>query len=179
MQGIVTVAKDFLTLRRQLLDTPTAGEGPDAAATASNALITYGEMKALARVLGVDLDQMNAPVARNTQPPTDHITVDTVPDYDLLLLTIPANDAPGYETAEWSAFLHTSQLVPLIKALLTAFKAFKALKLERGSQMSQMPPRRSVANRPLAGHATDPDFDPDTDPDTDPDDGPDDGPEAA
>jgi hypothetical protein len=113
MQDLVTVATDFLRVRRQFFDTPIKqGE-------ANKALVTLGQMQALARVLGVDLDTMHPPDAHHRPEPIEQVTLTPLPDYDMVLLTVPANDLPGYETPQWSAFLHQSTIIPLLKSLLT------------------------------------------------------------
>jgi hypothetical protein len=125
MQGIVAIAADFLRLRRQFLDTPIGG------GETTKALVILGQMQALARILGVDLDTMNPPDMRNLPEPADQLTITPLPEYDMVLLTVPANDAPGYETPQWSAFLHNSAIVPLLNALLAILRQHR--KPERGA----------------------------------------------
>ncbi|HEV2235916.1 MAG TPA: hypothetical protein VGR57_04560 [Ktedonobacterales bacterium] len=139
MQGIVAVATDFLQLRRQFFDTPL-GAGQDT--NNSQALVSLGQMQALARVLGVDLDIMNAPDARDTTAPVTEPTITPLEEYEVVLLTIPANDLPGYETPEWSAFLHRQHIVPLLKALLTLLQQERSTRHTNHQQHAPKAPRR-------------------------------------
>lgn len=127
MRDVIETSRELLKTRLRVL----GGEAGSPEAERENARL-LGAMQALAWVLEVDLQLMNAPKVRHLAAPPETVQLRPVPvaGRTTWLLEVPAEREPYWHTEYWAAFLSDRQVRDLRAALERADRPPAPLSLE-------------------------------------------------